>query len=397
MTGITDAGYQLETQNEWFDKERQLYLSIDPNWDLDPSSPDGLKLASDAETFGNLDETLQKAYNSKDPAKATGVDLDQVCAITGAFRSLGTPSTVAVDLTGVAGTVVPAGQLVESTVDGSQWALDTGVTLPGSTTATCTVNGQTAASIGTITKIVDVVAGWQTVTNPSVATLGTAIQSDPLLRLERSASVGRPGNNQVTNMLSEIFATGGVRRAVVYENDDDVPDSNGLPGHSIAPIVDGGTDADVALAVYLKKNPGVKLHQAGTPAEYLVTDPVYTWQQKLIKFSRPVYVDMIVTVTVENGSALPADAADQIKQAIVDYAGGTLIETGIGFNPDGFNIGEDVTISRIYTPINQVIGQSGSMSYASGLTLNGGTINVPIAFNELSRWDVSNITVTINA
>lgn len=401
MAGITDTGYQLETQNEWFDKERQLYLDIDSDWDLDPSSPDGLKLASDAEVFGNLDETLQKAYNSKDPAKATGVDLDIVCSLTGTERSLGTPSTVVVDLAGVPGTVIIEGKLVESTEDGSQWALNSTVTLDGlgvgSTTATCTVNGATAASIGTITKIVGVTGGWQTVTNPSVATLGTGVQSDASLRLERALSVARPGNNQIGNTLGEVFSVDGVRLARVYENFTGSVDGNGLPAHSFAVIVDGGDDVEVAQAIYLKRCPGSEMYAAGTPVVVTVADPVYTFQTTEITYSRPVYVDMIVTVTVNSGGNLPTGTDEDIKQAIVDYAQGTLLPADGGFNKIGFGIGDDVPISRIYTPVNNVIGQYEGGAYINGLTLQGLTVNVPIAFNELSRWSTDNITVVVNA
>lgn len=56
MAEITYNGYVLKNQNTWYAEEQQLYLDIDPNWNLDPSSPDGLKLASDAEIFANLDQ-----------------------------------------------------------------------------------------------------------------------------------------------------------------------------------------------------------------------------------------------------------------------------------------------------------------------------------------------------
>src|SRR3979490_3547138 len=100
MAEVTPQGYLLKTKNEWFDEERQMYLDIDPAWNLDPSTPDGLKLAHDAEVFGVLDETLQQAYNSKDPNKTTRVDLDVICALTGTTRSPGTPSNGAITLTG---------------------------------------------------------------------------------------------------------------------------------------------------------------------------------------------------------------------------------------------------------------------------------------------------------
>lgn len=402
MAELTNQGYVVKTQNEYFDEERQLYLDIDPNWNLDPSTPDGLKIASDAELYGNFDETLQRAYNARDPNKAKGVDLNVVCSLTGTVRELGTPSNVELTLGGVPGTVIIAGRIVESPTTGSRWTIDSPVTIgPGGTasaTATCTVNGATQASIGTITRIVSTVGGWQTVTNPAVATPGTNRQTDALLRVERAKAVARPGSNQVDNMLGEIFAVSGVRRAIVLENFTDAVDSNGLPAHSVAPIVDGGLDANVALAIFRKKNPGCALHAAGT----LVTVPdvydKYPSNVKDITFSRPNYVDMTIVVTVQNDGTLPNNADDLIKAAILSYSAGDLVAAECGFNVQGFDIGEDVPVSRVGTPVNQVIGQYGN-SYITALTVNTLTFGqiVPIAFNELSRWTDANITVTINA
>lgn len=405
MAEITPTGFVAKTEQEYFDEERQLYLDIDPQWNLDPSTPDGLKLASDAETFTELDEAIQLAYNSKDPNKARGVDLDTICALTGTFRSLGTPSNVSVRLSGVPNTVVLAGKRIESTVDGTQWALDSNVTIgvggTVDTTATAIVNGATQADIGTITKIVDSVGGWQSVTNIAVATLGTDVQSNDDLRLERALSVGRPGNNQVDSMLGELFAVDGLRRVKVYENDtgsdavDPVNNPYGLDAHSIAIVADGGTDEDVALAIYVKKNPGCALYAASTPIVVEVTSPIFPQNKKNITFSRPEYVDITVVVEVTNDGTLPTTSIeDEIKQAILNYASGDLVAAECGFNVQGFDIGEDVPYSRLYTPINQVIGKYGN-SFISNLTINGGTSNITIDFNQLSRWVESNIGVSI--
>jgi uncharacterized phage protein gp47/JayE len=400
MAEITFNGYVIKNQNTWFAEERQLYLDIDPNWNLDPSTPDGLKLASDAEIFANLDELGQRAYNSKDPNKAKDVDLNVICSLTGTIRSQGTPSNVELTLTGVAGTVILSGKLVESVVDGSQWSIDSNVTIGvGGTvaaTATCTTNGATVASIGTITRIVDTVGGWQKVTNPTVATLGTNRQNDSSLRLERAKAVSRPGNAQVDNMLGEIFAVEGVRRAIVLENDTGVTDANGLPEHSVAPIVDGGTNEDIAKAIFRKKNPGCKLHAAGTSVTVPDVFDIYPSNSRDITFSRPNYVDMIVSVTIQNDGTLPNDTDERVKQAIIDYSSGELVAAECGFNVLGFDIGEEVPVSRMYTPVNQIIGVFGN-SYITALTVNTLTSGqVPIALNELSRWDLSNITVIIN-
>lgn len=403
MAEVTSTGYKLKTQNEWFDEEKQMYLDIDPLWNLDPSTPDGLKLAHDAEVFSALDETLQQAYNSKDPNKASGVDLDVIASLTGTSRSKGTASTVTgFVLSGVASplTTVPAGTIFESVTTGSRWTLDQQWTLDSSGQAvvdiTCTEIGPIEADAGTITRIITTVPGLTSCNNPSPATPGTEIESDSSLRVKRATAVGRPGNNQIDSMLGELYAVDGTRRVKVYENDTNTTDSNGLPPHSIAPIIDGGTDADVAMAIYLKKNPGVTLYQAGTSVTVTVTSPTYPTMTKDIKFSRPVYVDMVVAIEIKDDGTLPSQAtlAPLIQDAIMEYAAGGLIPTEYGFKPDGFDIGETVPYSSLYTPINKVIGSYGN-SYVNSMTLNGSTANVTIDFNELSRWTTSNITVTI--
>lgn len=404
MAEITDSGYVLKTQNDWYADEKQLYLDIDSDWNVDESTPDGLKMAHDAEIFSALDELGQQAYNSKDPNKATGQDLDVLCVLTGTFRDEGTASTIDLTLTGVAYTTISAGVRVESTETGVRWTLDSDVTLSAGGTATaqfsCEDVGATEASIGTLTKIIDTVAGWSSVTNAGTPSLGTDTQTDAELRVERNKAVGRPGVNQIDSMLGEMFAVDGVRRCKIYENDTDsatVSDDNpyGLPAHSIAPIVDGGTDANIATAIYLKKNPGVMLYQAGTPASYTVTSPKYSTNTKLIKFSRPVYVPITVDVTLVDDGSLPSDIETLVKDAVINYATGDLFDSNSGFDYDGFDIGDDVIYFRMLTPINKIVDGYGQ-SYVSDVTINGGTSTVAIDYNQLASFSSDNITVTVS-
>lgn len=398
MAEVTQTGYKLKTQNEWFDEERQMYLDIDPLWNLDPSTPDGLKLAHDSEVFGALDETLQQAYNSKDPNKATGVDLDVLSALTGTTRSEGSASTVSVVMTGTADSIVPSGFRIKSRTTGTVWSLDQQWTLDATGTAsgnfTCISVGPTEADANTLTLMVDTAAGLTAVNNPQPATPGTSVENDSSLRVKRATAVGRPGNNQIDSMLGELYAVNGVRRVKVYENDTNTIDSHGLPPHSIAPIVDGGTDADAAMAIYIKKNPGCALYQAGTPVSVDVTSPTYPDNVKTIKFSRPVYVDMNISVTIKNDGSLPSNVQELIRDAFIEFADGGLVPAEYGFKVDGFDIGESVPYSTMFTPVNKVIGQYGN-SFVHTMTLNGVSNNVAIAFNQLSRWTRTNITVVI--
>lgn len=403
MAELTPAGYKLKNQNDWFEQERSLYLSIDTEWILDPSSPDGLKVAHDAEIFSALDETLYRAWASKDPAKAVGIDLDAISSITGTFRKRGTPSNVDLTFTGVPGSTILAESILESADTGQRWIVDQTFTVgPAGTVVVpvrCQQLGPVQAEPGTITRMITTIAGVSAVTNLGPATPGSAKEMDSSLRIRRRLAVGRPGNNQVDSLYGLLSGTAGVRRVKIYENPTGSaavnPNLNphGLPAHSITILVDGGIVTDLAMAIYLKKNPGVLLNGSGTVVQEWVTSPTIATHRQLITFGRPVYVDIAVSVDVKNDGTLPDDVEAQIKNAIISFAAGESPSGQDGFKTTGFGIGESVPISTMYTPINQVIGRYGN-SYVTSLKLDGATANKAIAYNQLSRWLGANITVT---
>lgn len=406
MAQLTPQGYKLKPQNQWFAEERALYLEIDPQWNLDPSTPDGLKMAHDAEIFSALDEALQQAYNSKDPNKAVGVDLDIICAITGTRRSEGTFSGVELLFTGTPGALVLSGAIVESETDGTRWVIPQTYTIQPSGTALVPARhertGPVQAEPLTLTRIITTMTGITAVTNPDPATPGTNVENNSSLRIKRNLAVGRPGKNQTGSTLGELFAVPGVRRARIYENFtgsaavDPVFNPHGLPAHSTAVLVDGGEDADIAFALYSKRNPGPEQAAVtSTVIDTIVTDPDYPTNRQPMRFNRPEYVDMVIALElVDPDGVLPENIEDLIRDAFIEFAGGELTNPSCGFRNQGFDIGESVPYSSLFTPVNKVIGPLVS-PYVSTLLVNGVSSNQTIAYNELSRWTPANITVTI--
>lgn len=402
MAELTPAGYQLKLQNTWFEQERDLYLQIDPNWNLDPSTPDGLKAAHDAEIFYSLDEVLLRAYNSKDPDKARGIDLDAISTFAGVLRGTGTRSDLTVRFYGNVGATVLEGATAESTVTGTKWVSDQPYTIlpvghvdvqmyPQST-------GPIPADPGTVTKIVTVMSGITRCTNIEPANLGLDPESDNSLRIKRRRSVGKPGSNQLDSMYAEIVGTLDVRRAAVYNNPTGVAtvsdrNPHGLPKNSIACVVDGGSDEDVARSIYVKLNPGPELVSVATKVTERVPSEIRPSHVEEIVFARPSYVDIRVDVKLK-GDDFPEGIESMVKDAVMEYAVGSLISPEVGFRSTGFGIGEDVPYSSMYTPINKIVGQYGN-GFISELKINGAFVNIPIAYNQLSRWSESNITVTI--
>ena len=85
-------------------------------------------------------------------------------------------------LTGVSGTGVATGSRAK-TMSGAEFQSTSDVTLqpsPGVSVEMESVDtGPVAAAAGTLTEIVTVIPGWETITNPSAAVPGTNRQGDP--------------------------------------------------------------------------------------------------------------------------------------------------------------------------------------------------------------------------
>lgn len=406
MGSLSETGYKATTQNEYFEQEQKLYRDIDPDWLLDPSTPDGLKAAHDAEVFGALDQVVKQAYDARDPNKATGYDLDVLRALTGSQRSMGTPSTVDLFLIGAAGTIVRQGSRVQTNA-GIQFETDEDVVIGNDGTATvgshCTQNGAIEVSSNSLTSIVDNVSGWYSVTNRTVANIGTDKDSDAVFRAKSAKAVARAGSAQKDSIYGEIFAVDGVRKVRIYENKTDsasvqeLVNPHGLPAHSLAIVVDGGVNADVAQAIYNKLCPGVMLYAAGTAVNETIYSKNYPNSYDVITFSRPIDVPITIALTIQDPQGtLPSDEEIQelIRDAYMDYYEGDLLPSGIGFLTTGFDIGDMIPYSRLFTPPNKVLGDYLG-TYVSDMKVNGGTANVEIDFNELARFTRSNITVTV--
>lgn len=396
MALIDENGFTQKSQNEYFEELKASLLAIDPEWDLDPSSPDGLKLATDAETLGNIDEAILRAYNSKDPDRAVGEELDAIMFLSDLTRKAGTGSTVTLDFTGTSGTIVPQGSIFESVDTGSQWATNSDVTIVGgvaSIVATCTEVGATSASAATITRSTVAIAGLATVTNPSTATLGLDRETDSLARVRRYASVSNPGGNQLDSTFAAAADVASVSHVKIYENDTDSVDAQGQPANSVDILVEGGDQDEIAKAIYDNRSPGAFQHQSGTAVDVAYVSPT-TGNSKTIKFSRPTKVPIITAVNVTSDGSLPFDIEDRIKESIVNYSLGVIDGVSSAFNQSGYAIGEDIFAGQLYTAVNSIIGAYGG-SYVTSITVNGGS-SVAIAFNELSEWLEANIAVNVS-
>lgn len=310
---------------------------------------------------------LQLAYNQSSPATAVGAGLDRIVKMNGLARNPFTYSTASLTLTGTTGTVITNGFAQD--VNGNLWALPGSVTIIGGTAtvvATCTTPGNAAASIGQISLIASPVSGWASVTNGAAATPGVPVESDSALRSRQAISVALPSITALQSTIAAVLAVPNVTRiapgyltsggpGTSIENPTDATDSWGNPEHSISMVVEGGTDAAVAQAIYGARSIGCFTN--GTTS-VVVTDPK-TGFMMTISFFRPTYTPIMVYCTVHGYSADPTSATLlEIQAAIVAYL-------------NELNIGETVSLGALYYEVMAVNGNLAAPAFGVRTMLIG--------------------------
>jgi uncharacterized phage protein gp47/JayE len=314
-----------------------------------------------------------------------GPGLSSNVKINGLERNSSSYSTADLLLVGQVGSTITNGIVRDS--NQNQWALPATVTIPSggeiTVTATCTTIGAITADAGTITTIGTPTQGWQTVTNPSAATPGAAVENDAQLRVRQSNSTALPAMTILEGIGASVGNISGVARYMPYQNDQDVADSNGIPAHSIAIVVDGGDAVQIAEAIALKKGPGPSTY--GTTSE-TVTD-AFGFPMP-INFFRPTVQAITGTVALKALGGYDTTVGTAIQQAIADYVNATLI----GGGPSN-SVEWDGAITAAKS-----ITQAATFKI-TGLTLSGpagaGAPDVPLAFNQAASCDPNSIVLTV--
>ena len=369
---------------EYFQSQARNIFGQDVNIDAD--TQDGQLIAIFALALSDVNAQAIATYNQFNPNTAVGVGLDSAVKTNGITRHTATNSTVDLVLIGQAGTVITNGVATDD--NENRWLLPEQVVIPvsGEITVTATAEevGAIEASPNTITQIGTPTLGWQSVNNPTQATVGVAVETDAELRQRQSRSTELPSVSLWEGIIGSLLNLPGVIRVSGVKNDEDDPSPEGVPGHTIAMIVDGGEVDEIGETIFLKKGEGV-----GTYGSVQTTYVDTYGFPNVIKFSRPTIVNAYVTLTITPSTTYISSVADEIKQRIADYI-------------NGLPIGESVNIARVLssavkdctTGVDDRFDVTAiTMGEASGSQT---AASIPIEWNEVAYCDVDNITVTLN-
>lgn len=273
---VTSAGLETATQAEYitqFTTAMQAIYGADIN--LDPSTPDGQMMVIYIQAVLDVLDLLTQVYNMFDPDNAIGTILDQRVAINGIQRQAGTNTITDVTITvdqalniyGLEQTNQPIYTVADNA--GNEFELSNSHSFSGAGSTALQFQAKVAGAVlttpNTITVPITVVLGVTTINNPDTyITLGINEETDAQLRLRRQQSVSFSSQGYLTSLLAALENITTVNSAYVYENVTGSTDGDGVPGHSIWVIVSGGTAADVAEAIYKKRNAGCGMFGAQT-------------------------------------------------------------------------------------------------------------------------------------
>lgn len=292
--------------------------------------------------------------------ETSGSFIDKDAAGYGITRKPGTAASVTLTFTGSAGTTVPAGTLCV-TQDGLGFATDEALTLDedGSGTVMATADAVgTAYNVlaGAIVSTQQAVSGVTSLVNETAAAGGTDPESDAALFARLDAYKKTPptsGNDRHYHQWAlEV---------------------NGVGAASVIRCWDGPGTVKVILAD-MALHPVTEELRAEVAAYIETQRPVTA--EVTVESAEGVSVTVSVTVTTD-GTVTKLDTQQTLTERLAEYLGEIA-----------FTEGAEVVYNRV---LALVMGLPGVID-CSGLTVNGGTANVPLDATQIPMLG----TVTVN-
>lgn len=321
-----------------------------PPLDTNPETPAGQLIDGETALASEKDNDMIFLANQFNPKNAVGVFQNALAAIYFMQRKVAQPTYVTCQVSGSYGTTIPYGAIVQD-VNGYTFINTRVVTIGSGGTAEiyvrCTETGAVEVASGTVTKIITVVPGWDSVNNAAAGVTGRDEESQAALENRRAGSVAKNSHGAVASLYGTIADLNNVIACLVLENRGNASATISgvtVAGHSVYISVYGGDDTDIARIIYNKLDAG-----CGTSGNTAVTynpasdniadqpDALYTYY-----IERPTVVEANIKVTVSDAETTALTNA--IKNAVVN-----------NFNGNGnfrrVKMGDTLYASRFYADV----------------------------------------------
>ena len=392
QTGITadsTATVREEIATNW----RNVFNDENATLNTDTESPAGQIIDSEAIQIIAKDSALLELMNQFNPKTASGIFQEALCAIYFLARKTAQPTVVECTCTGLQGTVIPAGSIIQND-DGFKLSSVGAVTIPASGSVSVefqTVDvGNVPIGAGTCNKIITVIAGWDTVSNTNAGVVGQVEESRAALEKRRALSVANNSHGSRLALQGSLSSLDGVLDCLVLENrtgSSVTKQGVSLISHSVAICIYGGSDDDIAETIYNKLDAGCGTN-GSTTVTYTSSDGV----PNSYNIVRPAPTNVYVEVTINETTTTPATIEDDIKTAIVNDFNG--LDANSGNLRRG--CGQTIYASSFSVALIKTAGVSDLVSIEIGLSAGTYTNSVTMDADEEPILTAANINVVIN-
>ena len=357
-------------------------------------TPQGQLAQTETAIIGEKNNEIAYIANQVNPAMASGIWQDAIGYIYFLTRIPGAGTVVNATCNGAVGTVIPAGSVAQDT-SGYLYSSLASATIPAGGSVTIQFQNQTqgaiACAIGALNKIYTAIAGWNTITNPSVGALGNTVESRAAFEARRQASVAVNSLNANQSILGAVLSVPNVIEAVVVDNSSNSAVAYGSTSYSLAPhsicvSVAGGTSAAVAQAIWNNKPPGCGYNGNTTVTVYdnSYASPIpYT-----VTFLTPTSTPTYFVVNIKNSTLLPANITQLVQNAVIESFNGQDGGTAVGINSTTYS-------GRYYANINAIDPNVNVIEVYLGITSTPTTLLAAFGIDQLPTLSASNIVVTL--
>lgn len=167
---------------------------------------------------------------------------------------------------------------------------------------------------GIVTKMVNNISGFNSVTNILDPVYGRLEETDVELRQSYIARSAIRSSTMIDSIVAELLSNvAGVETASGYENYTNVVDERGLPPHSIEIVVEGGNNSAIANAILKTKAGGIQTYGN------ITIDVLGNYGDVIpISFNRPEYLYTWIKVVLHGEfNNMPMNYAALTKESIV--------------------------------------------------------------------------------
>lgn len=385
---FNNNGLEIDTFRDLFQTLSDAYKGIyGQDIDLDQESPDGQRVAIEAQARTDIEASLQWLYSQMDPDFNTG-DMQQIIAkLHGLYLRPGSRSQRDLNVATDRPVFLYSGYKIRDQSN-QVWFVRQNVTIPAGTT-TVTFFAQdfgkvTGLIADTFTQLTPEL-GVLSITSDAVAVVGRDEETPEEFRQRRNRSLENPATGSTGAIFAKVAQLTGVTDLNVGENDTKIDDVlTGIPANSIWLVAEGGAVSEIVEVMVKQKGggTGTKGSVIGRYTETLIRPDGTTLQiAHDMQFDRPVYKPLHINLTAKRKVTNDPVDLNTLKEALAKRV---------------MHIGEEIDANEFYADgysagrVNYVL--TNLKISIDGITFTDAELSP--GFQGKFTLDVANISVT---